>query len=412
MVLPGIEGIRTDLRVAGERGAIPARVDQGRSGDHYLWLYIDGRYGLNLDPAVNGRGYVIRDIRPLRLRDIDQIIRTGFALQASRWYLYGHPGELPDELRARWDDVTSAWRARQQKADGAVSAELPAWHTEFLDTLESLVDKAREIEMSGTKTDRIFRYRSIEPVAARRRNARSIHKFQLMGESEVSELSVGTRVFVEGHPDMRGVVRDITESLVRVDFERPLNFDDIPRMGSFVASPDTTTFDKQAEAIGILRARQLEEPVPTRCDRRPVVPALPAGRQDRAPGATGCQPAPGLQDGAHRARPRADPRAARHRQDPDDQAGDPPVLDQRESCPGLLLHQSGGGQCAQGSARVAADHPRGQRSDRQVRAPDARRAGTHLAAAHPGPCRSRIAAVRDGRRGDRGGHPTAAPASA
>ena len=114
--------------------------------------------------------------------------------------------------------------------------------------------------MSGTKTDRVFRYRGIEPVAAERRNARSIHKFQLMGESEVAELAVGARVFVEGRPDMRGEVRDIAESLVRIHFERPLHFDDIHKMGSFVASPDTTTFDKQAEAISILREGRSRNP--------------------------------------------------------------------------------------------------------------------------------------------------------
>ena len=193
--VPGIERIRDDLRAAGQRGAIPARVEEGRSAP-YLWLYVDARYALNLEPTTNGRGYLIRDVRPMRMRDIDQIVREPFALRAGEWDVHDHPGELPDDLNARWEHVKAAWHARQLEGPESVRDELPASHARFLDALEVMVDKSRELALAGTKIDRVFRYRSIEPVAAQRRNARSVHKFLLMPESDEAELTTGARVFI------------------------------------------------------------------------------------------------------------------------------------------------------------------------------------------------------------------------
>lgn len=250
--LPGIAEIRADLR--GARGPIPARVSQRKAGQgDYLRIYIGGRYALVLNVTNNGRGYLIGDIHPLSLRDQDDIVRAGFALAAESWQLYDHPGDLPQRLDARWPEVREAWRDRPKIDGNGGRQELPARYQDYLDDLQKIVEKAREIELADTLSDRICRYQRITPAAVRRRTAQSVYKFQLMGESR---LIAGAKVRIEEHSDLRGTVSEIRESLITVRFDQPVDFNRIPQLGAFLLSDDTTTLNKQAEAIETLREQR------------------------------------------------------------------------------------------------------------------------------------------------------------
>jgi hypothetical protein len=256
--VPGIEELNAALHVAGSRGPIPARVCRGTGGqDDYLRIYVDGRYAVILNATNNGRGYLIGDIYPLGMKDQDEIVRGGFALAARSWRIYRHPGDLPQYLNARWAAVKNAWRSRPRPDGGTGGPELPASYARYLDDLQRLVDKAREIELSGTPSDRMCRYQRITPAAVQRRTAQSVYKFQAMGGSR---LAAGTRVHIDDHPDLRGEVTDIRESLITVRFDQPIDFNRIPQLGGFVASPNTTSLDKQAEAIEILREQRGQNP--------------------------------------------------------------------------------------------------------------------------------------------------------
>jgi hypothetical protein len=255
-MIPGIAGIRGDL--LGMSGPVPARVSQGRQGkDDYLRLYINGRYALVLNVSKYGQGYVIGDVYPLNLRDQDDIVRGGFTLAAGRWRLYDHPRELPGHLDARWPSVKQAWRTRPRPDGRAATRELPADQQDYLDDLQSVIERAREIELNGTSPDRMCRYRRITPAAVQRRSAQSIYKFQLMGESR---LTAGSKVFIDEHPDLRGEITQVRESLITVKFEQALDFGRVPPLGAFAASPNMTSLDKQAEAVQILREQRSQNP--------------------------------------------------------------------------------------------------------------------------------------------------------
>lgn len=255
--IPGIADIRSDL--ARMSGHVPARVFQGKQGrDDYLRLYVNGRYVLVLNVAKHGRGYIIGDVHPLGLRDQDEIVRSEFALAARSWRLYDHPGDLPQYLDARWPAVKQAWHSRPGPEGVAALADgLPRQHEEYLDNLQAVIDKAREIELTGKPSDRMCRYQRITPAAARRRTAQSIYRFKLMGDSR---LVAGTKVHIDEHPDLRGEIREIRESLITVKFDQPADFEHIPALGAFVASPNTTSLDKQAEAVEMLRDRRSRNP--------------------------------------------------------------------------------------------------------------------------------------------------------
>ncbi len=263
VLVPGIAELRAALERAAGLGPIPARVSKGKSRgtntvqDDYLRIYVLGRYAVMLNVTNNGRGYLIGDVYPLRMRDQDEIVRGGFALKARAWRVYDHPGSLPLQLDSHWPAVKRAWAGRPAPAGARGGSRLPASHARYLDGLELIVDKAREIEFTSTSADRVCRYQRITPAAVRRRSAQSVHKFQLMGESR---LSAGMRIHLDGHPDLRGVVTQIRESLITVTFDAPVDFNRIPQLGAFVASPNTTAFDKQAEAIELLREGRSSNP--------------------------------------------------------------------------------------------------------------------------------------------------------
>ena len=255
--VPGTDDIHSDL--ARTVAPIPAQVVWGTQGrTDRLRLYINGRYALVLEVAKNGHSYFLTDVRPLGLRDQDQIVRCEFALTAQSWELYEHPGDVPDDLDAQWAAVSQAWKARPNH--GAASRKtgaLARQHREYLDRLDLIIEKGREIELTGKPADRMCRYQAITPAAVQRRTAQSIYKFQVMGESR---LVAGAKVHVDEHPGLRGEVREIRESLITVKFDQSLDFSQIPALGAFVASPNTMSFDKQAEAVEALREQRSRNP--------------------------------------------------------------------------------------------------------------------------------------------------------
>jgi AAA domain len=255
--LPGIDDISRDLYQVS--GPIPASVSPGRQGqDGYLRLYINGRYVLLLNASKYGDGYVIWDVHPLNLRDQDAIVRGGFALAAREWRLYDQPRDMPHHLDARWSEVKAAWRSRARPGGATARQQtLPKRHQSYLDDLKRIIDKALEIELSGTSSERLCRYQRITPAAARRRTAQSVYKFQLMGDFR---LVAGSKVHIDEHPGLRGDIIEIRESLITVRFEQPLDFDRIPPLGAFVASPNTSGLDKQAETVEILRDQHARNP--------------------------------------------------------------------------------------------------------------------------------------------------------
>jgi hypothetical protein len=255
--VPGIADIRSDL--ARITGSVPARVSQGKQGkDDYLRLYVNGRYALVLSVSKHGQGYIIGDVYPLGLRDQDEIVRAEFALAARSWRLYDHPRELPEYLDAQWPTVKQAWHSRpRREGPTSLTDTLPRTHQDYLDDLQLIIEKAREIELTGKSADRMCRYQRITPAAAQRRTAQSIYKFQLMGDSR---LVAGTKVHIDEHPGLRGEIKEIRESLVTVKLDQPVDFNHIPALGAFVASPDTTSLDKQAEAVEALRGQRSRNP--------------------------------------------------------------------------------------------------------------------------------------------------------
>ncbi|MCK2213757.1 AAA domain-containing protein [Actinomadura sp. ATCC 31491] len=278
-LLPGLEGIGHDLWAAGPQNLVPARLERGREGrDDFLKVYVDGRYALMLFPTRDLRGYWVGGIHPMRFDDHDQIVRGGLLLRAGRWRVYDHPRELGHS--SGWPAVQAAWSAGGPAP--AATAAPRASHTTYLDRLETVVEQGRRIEASGGDASRLIPYLRVTPVAATRRSARSVHAFQLIGGNRLTD---GSRVHIDGEPDLRGRVERVDEGVATVRFERPVDFGRIPESGAFAESPNLVSYDKKREAIEILREGRARNPLllTVLADGRfqPFAPAL--GRRPREP---------------------------------------------------------------------------------------------------------------------------------
>lgn len=281
-LLPSMDGIAKDLWAAGPQVLIPARLERGQQNSGAsLKIYVDDRYALKLYATNDGRGYWVGYIHPMHFDDHDQIVRGGLLLRAGRWRVYEHPNHL--RHFSGWPAIQAAWN------DGGVTEPsqnrpvLSESHHRYLERLQTLVDQGRRIAVSGGSGQR-YPYRKVSPVAATRRSARSVHVFQLIGDNR---LTTRSRVYIDGEPDLRGRVERIDEGVARVRFERPVDFRRIPATGAFAESPNLTAFDKQQEAIDMLREGRAHNPLllPTLVDRvfhpfQPAVHVRPVERLD------------------------------------------------------------------------------------------------------------------------------------
>ncbi|HEU5026822.1 MAG TPA: AAA domain-containing protein [Spirillospora sp.] len=250
--LPDLEGIRQDLGALASRGPVPARVESGRGGrGDFLKLYIGGRYVLTLNETKHGNGYSVSGAFPMGFEHHDEIVRGALSLRTPAWILHYRIQEMPFGADACWEFLQERWRLlnRDSAAPTAGEPSMPKAYEEFLDALDAVIDEGRRVELAAG-TGGMISYRRVEASAARRRSARSVHDFQLIGSHRPL---VGTRLHVRGAPDLRGRVDLLRGTLMTVRFERPVDLDAIPRVGAFVESPSTVPFDRQAEAVRMLR---------------------------------------------------------------------------------------------------------------------------------------------------------------
>ncbi|MFC6881466.1 MULTISPECIES: DEAD/DEAH box helicase [Actinomadura] len=270
--LPDLQAITEDLWAFGPRQPLAGRVERGRDGrDDFLKVYVDDRYALMLFPTRDGRGYWVGGIHPLHFDDHDQVARGALLLRAGGWRVHAHPREL--RHLSGWSAVQAAWNAGITGSHEP-RQDLPDTHARYLDRLTTLIEQGRRIEATGG-AGRLSTYRRVAPVAAVRRSARSVHAFHLL---DAGRLTTGSRVHIDGEPDLRGRVEQIDEGVARVRFERPVDFDRIPEVGSFAESPNLLAYDKRSEAVEILRERRSHNPalLPALVDGvyRPFRPAV------------------------------------------------------------------------------------------------------------------------------------------
>jgi hypothetical protein len=255
-----IRDVENDLGALNAQGGVPATISAAKSAGKDQSLLVYGRtYVLRLFPSGQRDGYVIASIDPLRLTDHHRLARGCLQLRPGRWKATFELRQIPAGARAHWTRILTEWtNCAQATAEQRGTPELTARQTAFLDILDRLIDADEKITTETAKSARPFPYRDVVPTGERRRGTHPVYEFILTGGGQAPEQSAFVQV--RGEPEQRGQVTRVEDSAVTVRFDQPVDWDRIARQGALEVTPSSVVYDKQREAVTLLRTRQARNP--------------------------------------------------------------------------------------------------------------------------------------------------------
>jgi len=208
-------------------------------------------YRLRLEATNRGTGYFVKHIDPLRLADHARIAQSCLLVRPPSWQMVFELRAVPEGSDAQWEELEKAWRElgeeRTQEAVPVVSEA----QSEFLGTLERLIDVTEEITTREARAADPFLYHRLTATGGKRGSGpQSVYEFHLVG----GELPpIGAFVRVQGDTETRGRVNRAVESSVTVRFDQPVSWDRLPERGALELIPNSVIFNKQRQAVAALR---------------------------------------------------------------------------------------------------------------------------------------------------------------
>ncbi|WP_416974259.1 DEAD/DEAH box helicase [Streptomyces sp. 4F14] len=268
VLVPGL-GFDDQLRAKNESSAgLPPHVSQivhdlnqlgaaavsisPASGRYRASLLVHTRtYRLRLEATKRGTGYFVKHIDPLRLADHARLARSCLLVHPPAWRMVFELRAVPEGSDAQWQDLEKAWQALGEKQPPQTPSAVGEARSEFLDTVERLIDATEEITTREEREAAPFPYQRLAATGGRRGSApQSVYEFQLVGR----ELpSVGAFVRVQGDTETRGRVNRAVESSVTVRFDQPVSWERLPARGALELIPSSVVFTKQRQAVANLR---------------------------------------------------------------------------------------------------------------------------------------------------------------
>ncbi|GAB3988309.1 hypothetical protein GCM10029978_110360 [Actinoallomurus acanthiterrae] len=256
---------------------IPATLDEPRTngGDRSLLVY--GRtYVARLFPSKRGDAYLIASVFPLRINHHKNLAKCHLMLRPPGWRLAYELRRVPEGMNAHWPTITRAWQDRQ--AEQAARQGAPPLNDErsaYIATLSALVDEEQRIRTDAAP--QLYPYRAVAPTGEQRYRANAVYDFDLAGGRAPEER---TFVQIHGQSDLRGQVTRVTGRRATVRFHQAVDWDRVQGQGELEETPSSTVYDKQREAIALLRDGQARNTgiLPALVDHR--VRPIPAARDE------------------------------------------------------------------------------------------------------------------------------------
>ncbi|WP_089106459.1 DEAD/DEAH box helicase [Streptomyces hyaluromycini] len=210
-------------------------------------------YRLRLEATNRGTGYFVKHIDPLRLADHARLARSCLLVRPPAWKMVFELRAVPEGSDAQWQDLEKAWQglgemqAQTREAPSVVSEA----ESEFLDTLERLIDATEEITTREEREAAPFPYQRLTATGGKRGSTpQSVYEFHLIGPESPP---VGAFVRVQGDTETRGKVNRAAERSVTVRFDQPVSWERLPARGALELIPSSVIFNKQRQAVASLR---------------------------------------------------------------------------------------------------------------------------------------------------------------
>lgn len=252
-----VEQVVAELSAARE--GVPATVDEpNRSNGRRTLLVHGSAWFARLEPTKSGRGYMVRWVDPLRIRDHHRLARHFLSLHAVGWRRVDTLHGLDERANSFWPHIEHQWdRLVRRVADASASPALLPAHAAFLDTVERVVDAAERIEVTAARSEQPHPYREVSPVGEQRQGTHAVYGFTMAGTGMPDE---GAFVQVKGYDEHRGQVVRTDGRLVTVRFDEAVDWKLLPKTGELETTTSTVVFKKQREAITTLRNRRARNP--------------------------------------------------------------------------------------------------------------------------------------------------------
>ncbi|MGI5353838.1 DEAD/DEAH box helicase [Streptomyces sp. CA-252508] len=215
-------------------------------------------YRLRLESTARGTGYFVKHIDPLRLADHARLARSCLLVRPPAWHMVFELKAVPEGSDAQWKDLVAAWEGLGETEPHQPEATASEAQSEFLATLDRLIDATEEIATRDEREAAPFPYQRVTATGGRRGNTpQSVYEFQFIG----TELPpTGSLVRIQGDTETRGKVSRTAGNSVTVRFDQPVSWDRLPARGALELVPSTVVFNKQRQAVATLRARDTKNP--------------------------------------------------------------------------------------------------------------------------------------------------------
>ncbi|MGW2630564.1 DEAD/DEAH box helicase [Streptomyces chattanoogensis] len=254
---PDVSQIIHDLNQLN--GGAPVSVSPG-NGKYKPSLLVHTRtYRLRLEATNRGTGYFVKHIDPLRLADHARLARSCLLVCPPAWRMVFELRAVPEGSDSQWRDLEEAWqRLGQAQTQQPATSPLSDAQSEFLDTVDRLIDASEEITTREEREADPFLYQRLTATGGKRSSTpQSSYEFQVIGP----ELPpVGAFVRIQGDTETRGKVSRAAGHSVTVRFDQPVSWERLPTRGALELIPGNVVFNKQRQAVASLRAGDAKNP--------------------------------------------------------------------------------------------------------------------------------------------------------
>lgn len=224
-------------------------------------LFVHTRaYRLRLEVTRRRTGYFVKHIDPLRLADHARLARSCLLVRPPCWRMVFELRAVPEGSDAQWEEIEAAWQGlgAPQSAEQPEASALSEAQSQFLDTVDRLIDATEEITTREERLRAPFPYQRLAATGGRRGSApQSVYEFQLIGAQMPQG---GQFVCVQGDPQTRGKVSRVAGDSITVRFDQPVSWDRLPARGVLEPVPSHVVFTKQRQAVAVLRAGEARNP--------------------------------------------------------------------------------------------------------------------------------------------------------
>ncbi|MEW1686943.1 DEAD/DEAH box helicase [Streptomyces sp. NPDC091265] len=234
-------------------------------------------YRIRLEATHRGTGYLVKHIDPLRLADHTRLARSCLVVRPPAWHMVFELPAVPAGSDAQWKVLEEAWqrlgRARPDQPEVRSTSDA---QSEFLDSVDRLIDATEEITTREARQAAPFPYQGFTATGGKRGSApQSVYEFQLIGPELPAS---GAFVRIQGDTETRGKVGRAAGGYITVRFDQPVSWDRLPPRGALELVPTSVIFNKQRQAVASLRAGDSRNPglLPAVVDHR--VSPIPATR--------------------------------------------------------------------------------------------------------------------------------------